>query len=178
MNPDPTPAAGEPPWEALEALAAGELPADEARALRARLAIEPDWQAAWRRVESVEGLLRQEPLLALPLALLPATLARVLPLEPVRPWQVAARAAAAILVFCASWFAFSGRAPALADVGPRPEMAAGLGVRPTLPPLAALLSGGPGGGVVACAVGGVLTLVTGIVLGVRWHRAAARGARA
>lgn len=184
MHRDRSPSADSPPpWEALEALAAGELPHDEARALRRRLEIEPTWQAAWQRIESVEELLRREPLLALPLSLVHDTLrridtARILPLEREKPWRVFARVAAAVLVFCASWFAFSGQAPAFADVGPRPEMSARLPALTAEVP--AVLAVEPAAGpALALAAGGLLLMVLGVVLGMRWHaRATQTGAQA
>ena len=76
MN-DPLPPADPPapsdlPWDAL---AAGELPPDEAEALRARAATDPSAEAARREAQAVEDALRAEPLLPLPLHLVGRVLA-------------------------------------------------------------------------------------------------------
>jgi hypothetical protein len=71
--------------------------------------------ADWTTVE-LEALLREQTLLPVPLALVGRILDELLPVEPVRPWALVGRAAAAVIVFCASWLALSGGVPAFADV--------------------------------------------------------------
>jgi hypothetical protein len=173
---DPAPA--DPPFEALEALAAGELSAAEARAWEARIQGDGRLQDAYARVQQVEAMLRRETLLPVPLALLQETLARVLPLERVRPWRVVGRVAAAVLVFCGSWFAFSGEAPALAAVGPQPQLAAPLAAAPVTDLAAAapavLTSGDPGAAAtLALGLAGVLLIGLGLFAARRWHGRAA-----
>ncbi len=169
---DRTPA--DPPWEALEALAAGELPPEDEKRLREQLAVEPGWQQAWREVSNVESLLRAEPLLALPLSFVRDAMAAVVPLEREKPWRVFARVAAAVLVFCASWFAFSGQTPALADAGPRPELVVEM---PELaPPVTVKFARSEETTTnILRAGGGLLLVVAGVVLARRWNRAAVGG---
>jgi hypothetical protein len=168
-EPDPVPLA------ALEALAAGELDAAHADALRARLAAEPAWQADWARIAEVEALLRAEALIPVPLGVLAGTLARVLPPRRERPTRVLARAAAAVLVFGASWFAFSGDVAAMGALGPRPEVAGPLPaiVAPVDAAWRAAAQEGPISSAPALLASGVALLAAGLGLGVRAHRRAA-----
>ena len=169
----------EPPWEQLEALAAGELGPAEARALEARIRTEQGWAYAYAEVREVERRLREERLLPLPLPLVQRVLADVLPsVRRERPMVVLARVAAAVLVFVSSWLAFSGEVPALANIGPRTEVAAVLPevleAAPTggqLPPEIAEATEGTGAGL-ALAGAGLLLIALGVALNRRWHRSA------
>lgn len=168
----------EPPWEALEALAAGELPPAEARALEARIRAEQGWTDAYAEVREVERRLRDEPLLPLPPMLVERVMAELLPTARERPLVVLARAAAAVLVFIASWLAFSGDVPALADIGPRTEVAAALPqVLASAPEGRLPAEIGPATEGVdvasALAAAGALLLGLGLALNLRWHRSAA-----
>jgi hypothetical protein len=179
MPPENRPPPEPPPYEAFEALAAGELPPAEARALEARIQAESGWAGAYAEVREVERLLREETLLPLPLPLVQRVLADVLPTTRERPLRVLARAAAAILVFFASWLAFSGDVPALANIGPRTEVAAVLpevlaaAPEGRLPPELAVAAEGTGAAL-GLAAGGLVLIVLGVALSVRWHRRAAR----
>lgn len=75
---------------------------------------------------ALEALLREQALLPVPLALVSRILDEVLPVEPVRPWAVVGRAAAAVIVFCTSWLALSGDVPAFADVQPQAHVESAL----------------------------------------------------
>lgn len=104
---------------ALQALAAEELPAPEAARLRARIARDPGLGAAYRKAEVLEERLRAEPLLPLPLFLLPRIMATVTGFsrEPahVRPHVLLGRVAACALLAFASWLAFFGEMPGLRE---------------------------------------------------------------
>lgn len=119
MNTPPT----DPRLEALWQLAAGELDPREIDALRAQLQGEPALAREAERVAALEHRLRAAPLLELPRGFLERTLGQIRPPIEV-PWPRAlARAAAAILVFLGSWYAFAGEAPAVAQVTQRPLLA-------------------------------------------------------
>jgi len=115
----------DPQAEALEALAAGELDAETARALEARLAQEPRLAALYDEARRLERMLREEPLLPLPLQLVSRILESTAP-PRARPVVMLARVAALVLIFFASWLAFSGDVPAMADVAPHPRLVASL----------------------------------------------------
>ena len=117
--------AEDPQAEALEALAAGELDAETAHALEARLAQEPRLAALYDEARRVERMLREEPLLPLPLQLVSRILESTAP-PRARPVVMLARVAALVLIFFASWLAFSGDVPAMADVAPHPRLVASL----------------------------------------------------
>jgi len=127
----------------------------------------------------LEALLREQTLLPVPLALVARILDEVLPAEPVRPWAVAGRTAAAVLVFCASWLAFSGDVPAFADVAAEAHVAAAVGpttvagVLPTGVTAAPGLDHVPTGSSGAWLLAGGLLLLAGLGLAWRGHARAA-----
>jgi len=144
----PTPAASEALYasealsasEALQALAVGELDAQKAAALRARLEADPGLRAAFDDIETLEGRLQAEPLLPLPHFLVPRILAATTTAtttattagarEPahVRPHILLARVAACALIAFASWLAFSGEMPPPVDAGTPGRLVAALPV--------------------------------------------------
>ena len=106
------------PWEALERLAAHELPEDEAAALRAQIESDPAWREAYARVVSVQEELEALPLAPLPLGLVRGAMAQVLadqaPTASRWRWpQIAAGWAAAILICVTTWYAVAGTTPGL-----------------------------------------------------------------
>ncbi len=146
--------------------------------------------------QELEALLREQQMLPVPLALISRVL-DAMPAyqgaasEPVRPWLVAGRAAAAIVVFFASWFAFSGQVPALADVVPEARLASALetsdlvdklpGGLPVKTPSPRTLAtaglgtaaGAPAEPALAWTAAGLLLLLAGAAFAWRTHRAAA-----
>jgi len=140
----------------------------------------------------LDTLLRAQTFLPLPPALTARILAdlptyRVVRLEPVRPWALAARAAAAILVFCSSWLVFSGTTPALAGVAsPEAHLAAAVEAPVLVAPLdvplpttasdvLASTAGVPTGSPLPWLAGGLAVLLAGLALAWKAHRRAARG---
>ncbi|MDJ0521806.1 MAG: hypothetical protein QNJ90_06995 [Planctomycetota bacterium] len=127
----------------------------------------------------LEALLREQTLLPLPLALVGRILDEVLPVEPVRPWALVGRAAAAIVVFCASWLALSGDVPAFADVAPETHVAAALPAQlPAAPATTKVLdvaTATPDGHPALWLGLGLALLAGGLVGGWRLHRRAAEG---
>jgi len=143
----------------------------------------------------LDALLREQPLLPLPPALRARILAdvpayRVLRLQPVRPWALACRAAAAILVFFSSWLAFSGTTPALASVmSPEAHLAAAIEGPVLTAPLdmplptaasdvLASAAGVPAGSPLPWLAGGLVVLFAGLALGWKAHRRASEGGAA
>jgi len=181
MSDDRTPI----PWDALEQLAAGELSAEAAQALRTRIDADPALRSAYAQVSHVEAALRGEPLWQAPLGLTARVLEGVVPQRRSR-LMTFARVAAAVLVFFSSWIAFSGTAPAWADVKrPAPYLesvrdlapSVELGESPTALLDAAaptLIDGAPVDvGATILMLVGVLVLAAGMVLLMRAHSRAA-----
>lgn len=110
---------GSIPWQALEALAAGDLPPRDALALRARLASEPELARAFAQIESEEAALRQLEAVPLPRGLLARIQQAVegaarVPFGPVLGLRWAAvRVAAAVLMFLGTWWMLHEGAPDL-----------------------------------------------------------------
>ncbi len=168
------------PWEALEQLAAGELSAEEAQALRTRIDAEPALRSAYASVAHVEAALKGEPLWQAPLGLTTRVLESIVPRRRSR-LMTFARVAAAVLVFFSSWIAFSGTAPAWADVKhPAPYLEQVPELTPrvelTTSPSALLDATSPASvdvGATILMLVGMLVLVAGMVLLIRVHMRAA-----
>lgn len=141
------------PDDVLSALAAGELPAAEADAVRRRAAAEPELARRLAAAERVERALRTDDLLPVPLALLATVLERVRSEPALRPDAASSprrtptavrrfgAIAATLLVSFGLWAAISGYEPTAAfglpAPAPGPSLAAGLGdgLRPPSAPL-------------------------------------------
>ncbi len=175
-------APGEIPWVALEQLAAGELSAEAAKALRTRIDADPTLRSAYAQVEHIEAALRGEPLWQAPLGLTQRVLESVVPRRSSRV-ATFARVAAAVLVFFSSWIALSGTAPAWADVRrPAPVLESVPSVTPhlelTRSPAVLLDVAAPDAlseasiGAAVPMLAGVLVLAVGMVLLLRAHRRA------
>jgi hypothetical protein len=155
------------PWEALEDLAAGALPPAEATALRARLATEPGWAAAYARVAALEHALALEGLYPFPAALAARIVDDAIGVRRLGAGALAVRVAAAVVLAVGAWTALLGRAPAppTSDVLPEWTQAPialpgerALAVAPAVPAPAA-----------PWAAAGALALVAGgVVLARRW----------
>jgi hypothetical protein len=124
----------------------------------------------------LEALLCEQGLLPLP----PGLAARVLaslpaPARPA-PWRVLARVAAVVLVSLASWLAFSGRAPALADLGPPAGLTAALPrALPRLPePFPGTGHGSGDGSSPTWIAAGAMLLAAGTIVARRLLRPAVR----
>jgi anti-sigma factor RsiW len=171
-------------WEALEALAAGELPAAQAAALRARLADDPALQARYARVERTEGLLRAEAVAQAPagladriLAGLPSrTAAATRPAGRLLRLRALSRLAAAVVLSLGAWLAVAGTtAPRAAAASPA---VVGQALGPALQCLphvevdaAALpLSAPDAGGAGWWAAAGLVLLAGGVLLARRLSR--------
>jgi hypothetical protein len=174
--PGPTPV----PWEALEALAAGETPPEAARALRARIASDPALARRWRRVARCEAALARQETLPLPLPLLArlrdAALDVATPAP--RPWVALRRFAGAAAAFAGLWVGVGHAAPALAEPAPAlvraavadlPQMAPDAAAAWTATPTVAAADLPPA----ALAGAGVALAAAGLVLARRWRRGAA-----
>lgn len=122
-----------PAWtpEQLAALVAGELDAETARSLRARLRDDPAGTATLAEAKALEDALRAEPLLPLPLALVGRVLAAAdaAPLpgaQPIGRTLFLVRVAAVVLVAFASWTLLRAEVPTLDDVALPPRVVAAL----------------------------------------------------
>ncbi|MHC5011686.1 MAG: hypothetical protein ACYTG6_12190 [Planctomycetota bacterium] len=166
-------------WAALEALAAGELPAAEADVLRIRIRTDPVVAARYARVVAVEEALAAEDLLAVPPHVVEGVLA-ALPRGRRLVLQPLARMAAAVVLAFAAWLTSGGAAPTLAAAAPADVVGKTLEPAIRLVPLprvqephAALAEAGvatESASPLALGVVGALVLVAGLFLARRLSR--------
>jgi hypothetical protein len=155
------------PWEALEDLAAGALPAAHAAHLCARIAAEPALASAFARVTTVQGALASEGLFAFPASLAERIAADLLAPAPLGWGAIAWRAAASVALAASAWAAWVGGAPSVSAPKELPAWArapvdlSGRGLLGEAPAL-------PAGSALWAALGACALLAGGVVLARRW----------
>lgn len=164
----------EPPWEALEGLAAGTLPPEEAARWQAAVTATPGWPAALARCQALHSALGDEGLYPFPRSLALRILADTVGEPRLGLLGIVGRVAAGVALAVGAWSAWLGGAPGAPSAAALPSWARApvdlptadvWSAAPTLPSPAAPWA----------AAGAVGLLVAGVWLARRWGTGVGEG---